>query len=130
MNYEARAFGVKRGMRGDEAKKLCPEFNIFYVKEKRGKADLTKYRDASLKIFNIITTHCINVEKASIDEAYIDLTDLVKERIKNKHYQDFDLNKLSSSYVVGSFAKDNPNGILILESFFKSNIMLESCLKR
>lgn len=29
-------------MRGDEAKQKCPELNIVRVKERNGKADLTK----------------------------------------------------------------------------------------
>lgn len=36
VNYEARKFGVKRGMRGEEAKSLCPDFHTFFVQEKRG----------------------------------------------------------------------------------------------
>ena len=42
VNYEARKFGVKRGMRGEQAKALCPDFHTFFVNEKRGKADLSK----------------------------------------------------------------------------------------
>ena len=57
VNYEARGYGVKRGMRGEEAKALCPDFQTFYVSQKRGKADLTKYRNASLKIFEIISKY-------------------------------------------------------------------------
>jgi len=83
VNYEARDFGVKRGMRGEDAKKLCADFHIFYVNQKRGKADLTKYREASAKIFEILLKHCANVEKASIDEAYLDVTELVLNRIRN-----------------------------------------------
>lgn len=74
---------MKRGMRGEDAKKLCADFHIFYVNQKRGKADLTKYRDASAKIFEILLKHCANVEKASIDEAYLDVTELVLNRIRN-----------------------------------------------
>jgi DNA polymerase eta len=84
VNYEARDFGVKRGMRGEDAKKLCADFHIFYVNQKRGKADLTKYREASAKIFEILLKHCVNVEKASIDEAYLDVTELVLNRIRNE----------------------------------------------
>ena len=42
VNYQARQFNIKRGMRGEEAKKMCPNFHTFYVKQSRGKADLTK----------------------------------------------------------------------------------------
>ncbi len=46
-------------MRGEDAKALCPEFQTFYVNQKRGKADLTKYRNASLKIFEIISKYSL-----------------------------------------------------------------------
>ncbi len=93
-------------MRGDEAKSLCPEFQTFYVEGKRGKADLTKYREASMKIFDILVKHCPNVEKASIDEAYLDLTDQVLERIRSGADNQIDL---KDSYVVGKFAEDGNN---------------------
>lgn len=43
MNYEARAAGVKRSMRGDEARAKCPSIHLIMVPVNRGKADLTKY---------------------------------------------------------------------------------------
>ena len=56
MNYEARAQGVKRNMRGEEAKSKCPDIQLIQVPVNRGKADLTKYvRDVmSLRIFSVI----------------------------------------------------------------------------
>jgi DNA polymerase eta len=42
VNYEARNFDVTRNMRGDEAKKKCPNIVLVHVPEVRGKADLTK----------------------------------------------------------------------------------------
>ena len=43
-------------LRGDEAKQKCPDIIIFNVPEKRGKADLTKYRLAGAEVgmYNII----------------------------------------------------------------------------
>ena len=43
VNYEARAQGVTRQMRGDEAREKCPDCILYRVPEQRGKADLTKY---------------------------------------------------------------------------------------
>ena len=43
VGYEARAFGVTRQMRGDEAKQKCPAIQLVQVPCVRGKADLTKY---------------------------------------------------------------------------------------
>jgi DNA polymerase eta len=69
-----------------------------------------RYRDASNKIFETILKHCEIVEKASIDEAYLDLTSIVHERLK-----DFDesvdlLNLLSTTFVVGSYSLENDSG--------------------
>jgi len=46
VSYEARGFGVKRSMRGDEAKSVCPGINLVQVPVARGKADLNLYRSA------------------------------------------------------------------------------------
>jgi DNA polymerase eta len=42
VNYEARNFGVTRSMRGDEARRMCPNLVLVHVPEVRGKADLSK----------------------------------------------------------------------------------------
>jgi DNA polymerase eta len=124
VNYEARNCGVKRGMRGDQAKAICPEFHAFFVQEKRGKANLTKYRDASLKIFDVITSHCEFVEKASIDEAYLDLTEKVTERIRNNQTKNVDVNDLNDSFVVGSYTINNDQGF----NFLRTNLMYNTFL--
>lgn len=41
---------VLRSMRGDEAKKVCPEIQLVQVPVGRGKADLTVYRDAGSEV--------------------------------------------------------------------------------
>ena len=51
MSYEARAHGVKRGMRGDEARKACAEVQLVQVPVKHGKADLTLYRAAGKQVW-------------------------------------------------------------------------------
>lgn len=42
VNYEARAQGVTKQMRGDEAREKCPDCILYRVPEQRGKADLTR----------------------------------------------------------------------------------------
>ncbi|CDW52535.1 IMS C and IMS domain containing protein [Trichuris trichiura] len=81
VGYEARAFHVKRGMRGDQALACCPELQLVQVPVQRGKADLTKYRQASVEVFDVLSALNIVVERASIDEAYLDLTDLVSTEL-------------------------------------------------
>ncbi|XP_021743146.1 DNA polymerase eta-like isoform X2 [Chenopodium quinoa] len=74
VSYEARKYGVKRSMRGDEAKSVCPQIQLVQVPIARGKADLSIYRDAGSEVVSILakTGRC---ERASIDEVYLDLTD-------------------------------------------------------
>ena len=80
MNYEARAKGVTRQMRGDDAREKCPDIVLVHVPENREKADLTKYRDAGKEVIEVLVGFGAVVERASIDEAYIDITTLVEER--------------------------------------------------
>ena len=99
VNYEARAFGVTRQMRGDDAKEKCPDIVLVRVPEVRGKADLTKYRDAGKEVIQVFLQFGAIVERASIDEAYIDLTDLVNTRMTEmKRIESKDL---PNTYVVG-----------------------------
>jgi DNA polymerase eta len=42
VNYEARACGVKRGMRGTDATAVCPEITLVQVPMQRNKANLSK----------------------------------------------------------------------------------------
>ena len=67
VNYEARGFGVTRQMRGDEAMKKCSEIILVKVPEVRGKADLTKYRDAGKEVIEVLLQFGGKVERASID---------------------------------------------------------------
>ena len=78
VSYEARRFGVNRRMRGDEAKEKCPEINLVRVPEARGKANLTLYREAGAEVIAVLSRFCESCERASVDEAYLDLTEKVK----------------------------------------------------
>ncbi len=68
-SYEARAFGVYTTMTVGEAKRLCPELVLV-------PPDGEKYRQASQAVFTILRTYTDLVEPVSIDEAYIDITDI------------------------------------------------------
>ena len=50
VSYEARAQGVKRNMRGAEAKTVCPDLVLVQVPTDHGKADLNIYREAGIWI--------------------------------------------------------------------------------
>ncbi|KAL1328379.1 DNA polymerase eta [Arachis hypogaea] len=74
VSYEARNFGVKRSMRGDEAKDVCPQIHLVQVPVAHGKADLNSYRNAGSEVVSILSKKG-RCERASIDEVYLDLTD-------------------------------------------------------
>ncbi|XP_071491859.1 DNA polymerase eta-like [Diadema antillarum] len=81
VSYEARKFGVTRQMRGDEARQKCPDIQLVKVPESRGKADLTRYREAGAEVITVLCKYSKSVERASVDEAYVDVTEEVQERL-------------------------------------------------
>ncbi|CAH2046439.1 unnamed protein product [Thlaspi arvense] len=80
VSYEARKCGVKRSMRGDEAKAACPEIQLVQVPVARGKADLNTYRSAGSEVVSILAQSG-RCERASIDEVYLDLTDAAESML-------------------------------------------------
>lgn len=80
VSYEARKFGVKRSMRGDDAKKVCPNIQLIQVPVARGKADLNLYRNAGSEVVSILSRKG-RCERASIDEVYLDLTDAAESML-------------------------------------------------
>ena len=81
VGYEARRSGVTRNMRGDEAKKKCPDINLIHVPENRGKADLSHFREAGAEVMDVLASFTEYIERASIDEAYLDLTETIKRYV-------------------------------------------------
>ncbi|XP_058518499.1 DNA polymerase eta isoform X3 [Ochotona princeps] len=100
VSYEARAFGVTRSMWADDAKKLCPDLLLAQVIETRGKANLTKYREASVQVMGIMSRFAV-IERASIDEAYVDLTEAVQERLRELQGQPVSADLLPTTYIEG-----------------------------
>ncbi|HXX80624.1 MAG TPA: DNA polymerase IV [Thermodesulfovibrionales bacterium] len=68
-SYEAKARGVKRGMRLFEVKKVCPDAIIL-------PSDYETYSLFSIRMFDILRRFSPDVEEYSIDEAFVDLTGL------------------------------------------------------
>jgi DNA polymerase IV len=66
-SYEARKFGVHSAMPLRTAYKLCPE--AIFVD-----GHMERYREASLKVEAVLRDFSPQVEMASIDEAYLDMT--------------------------------------------------------
>jgi DNA polymerase IV len=79
MSYEAKARGVKRGMRLFEVKKICPDA-IFLP------SDYETYSLLSKRMFSIVRRYTPEVEEYSIDECFADITGL-RRPLKMNYYQ-------------------------------------------
>ena len=70
-NYVARKFGIHSAMPLLQAKKKCPQLVVL-------PANFDLYRQTSQHFIRILKAYTPLVEKASIDEAYLDVTDCFK----------------------------------------------------
>lgn len=70
-SYEARRFGIRSAMPIAEAWRRCPDA-VFL------RPDMDKYRRASQQVFRTLESITPTLERASIDEAYLDVTGLEK----------------------------------------------------
>lgn len=66
-SYEARKFGIRSAMPIAQAVKLCPHA-VFLP------GRMSRYREVSGRVMDIIRDLCPVVEQASVDEAYADIT--------------------------------------------------------
>ena len=69
VSYEARKYGVKRGMLTWQIKKICPQCVIL-------ESDYELYSLFSHKMFGILRTFTPTVEEYSVDEAFADIKGL------------------------------------------------------
>ncbi|HZJ87415.1 MAG TPA: DNA polymerase IV, partial [Erysipelothrix sp.] len=120
-SYEARQYGIGSAMPLSQAKRLCDDLVVVEL-------DFELYNDLSQSFVNIIKSYSKTVEQASIDEVYVDVTDVIKTYDKpldlaiNIQKQLLDELKLPVSIGVGPnkfLAKmasdmDKPLGITVL----------------
>ncbi|MCG8540870.1 MAG: DNA polymerase IV [Clostridia bacterium] len=78
-SYEARKYGVHSAMPGFMAKQKCPHGIFLPVRHWR-------YQEVSREIFRIFYDLTTKVEPLSIDEAYIDVTDIDESPLKIAHF--------------------------------------------
>ncbi len=118
-SYEARKFGVHSAMPLRTAAKLCPHA-IFVDGHPH------RYRDSSEKVYAVLDTFSPQVEMASIDEAYLDMTGTARlhgpplraaHTLHQKMKSETQLNcsiGIGTSRLVAKVAsaKAKPNGIL------------------
>lgn len=107
-----RAAGITRHENAVSAVQKCPDIRLVHVQTwKEGdvesryhedptvvdhKVSLDPYRRASRQILEIFKKHCDRVEKASIDESFLDLSSVVKAKLMETygHLLDPDVAKL------------------------------------
>jgi DNA polymerase-4 len=65
--YEARPYGIRAGMSVQEAKRRCPQLILV-------EGNHSKYTETAARIFSILKDYTPLVEVASVDEAYLDIT--------------------------------------------------------
>lgn len=68
-SYEARRFGVRSALPMFQAKKMCP--HGIFMRPRMG-----RYSEKSKEVLSVLSSFSPLVEKASIDEAYVDATGL------------------------------------------------------
>lgn len=72
-SYEAREFGIHSAMPLFKAQQLCKELVV-----RPGNYEL--YRRLSNEFFTIVASYSEHLEVASIDECFVDVTDIIKSR--------------------------------------------------
>ena len=116
-NYLARKFGVRSAMATAYAMKLCPQLVLV-------KPNFRKYSEASEKVFEIFHQYTDLVEGLSMDEAYLDVTNvdlhnnsatLIAQEIRQKIFEATQLTAsagISSNKLIAKLSSDfkKPNG--------------------
>jgi DNA polymerase IV (DinB-like DNA polymerase) len=74
-NYEARKYGIKSGMPISKAYQLCPHAIFLPV-------DIELYQKVSDEIMGIVKKYSPKYEIVSLDEAYLDLSHIFRDREK------------------------------------------------
>jgi DNA polymerase IV len=118
-SYEARKFGVHSALPLRTAAKLCPQAIFVDGHPER-------YRECSEKVYKVLTAFSPQVEMASIDEAYLDMTGTARlhgpplKAAHKLHHRMKEETRLNCSIGIGasrliakvSSAQAKPNGVL------------------
>ena len=121
-SYEARSFGIHSAMPMRTALRLCP--NAVVVSPR-----FDRYREISAKVFSIFRSTSPLVEAVSLDEAFLDITGIIKassapidvaKDIKRRVRSEIDLAisvGVASSKSVAKIASDSskPDGLMVVE---------------
>ena len=135
-SYEARAFGVKSAMPLAQAKRLCPQA-VFL------RGNFHEYSRMSGEMREVFYSFTPDIEMASLDEAYLDLTGCMRmypsafataERIKQAVKRKTGLNVsvgVSTSKLLAKVASDyaKPNGIAYVWPGYEARFLRPLALK-
>lgn len=132
-NYAAREYGVHSAMPAFKAKKLCP--HGFYLRPR-----MNRYRSVSRKIFDILYEFTEVIEKVSVDEAYLDISNIkenplkvvkeIKKRVLNETGLTMSIG-LSYNKFLAKLASDwnKPNGFKYITEDMVPEILLELSIR-
>ncbi len=108
ISYEAKQYGITRGMTGWEIKKRCPQ--CIFVN-----SDYETYEIFSQKMFSILRRYTPYVEEYSVDEGFADITGMC--RPLNKTYEQ--IGRSVRSHIESSLGITVSVGISITKSLAK-----------
>ncbi len=136
-SYPARKFGLRSAMSMSQAKKLCPQVLVI-------EPNFEKYRAVSTQIHQIFQRYTHMIEPLSLDEAYLDVTENLKNipsatevAIQIRH-DIFQVTGLTASAGVApnkflaKIASDwhKPNGICVIKPSQVQNFIQHLALKK
>ena len=80
-SMKAKQFGIVTGETIYQAKRKCPQLQVFQGKYK-------KYKEYSDKLYNLLLEYTDKIERYSIDECFLDMTDyLMNQKLIDKAYE-------------------------------------------
>ncbi|KAF1476295.1 DNA polymerase kappa, partial [Pygoscelis antarcticus] len=121
-NYHARRFGVRAAMPGFIAKKLCPHLTIVPL-------NFEKYSKVSKEVREILTEYDPNFVPMGLDEAYLNITEHLEERLnwpedKRRHFFNTKSTTEKDKDDINVSAKFNEDGYSSSPILFEDNAPL------
>ncbi|KAM6036925.1 DNA polymerase kappa isoform 1-T5 [Theristicus caerulescens] len=121
-NYHARRFGVRAAMPGFIAKKLCPHLTIVPL-------NFEKYGKVSKEVREILTEYDPNFMPMGLDEAYLNITEHLEERLnwpedKRRFFFNTESATKKDKDVINMSAKFNEDGYSSSPVLFEDNTPL------
>jgi len=136
-SYEARTFGVHSAMPIGEAYRRCPSGVFLPVR-------MDRYLEMSERVLSIFRDICPEVERISIDEAFLDMrgtsrlwgapltaASLLKSRVREETGLSVSIGVAPNRYVAKiASGLDKPDGLVMVESGDEESFMRELPLSR